>query len=120
MLEEIFEKVYREAKKKLHDFIVDKQISVYTGNENDNAVLELGSMVTCIWAIAAGRKIEIVNDLINNHKLPNGGTTSINDWQKVVGNGIVVLADGSKHKVEIHWYQCRNLGKIEFKVKKWK
>ena len=116
----IFEEIYYEAKKQLHDFKVDKQIPVYTGNKDDNALLELGSMVTCIWVIATGSKIKIVNELIKNYKLPNGESTSINDWQKVVANGIVVLADGTKQKAEIHWYQCRNLGKKEFKVKKWK
>ena len=116
----IFEEIYYEAKKQLHDFKVDKQIPVYTGNKDDNALLELGSMVTCIWVIATGSKIKIVNELIKNYKLPNGESTSINDWQKVVGNAIVVLADGTKQKAENHWYQCRNLGKKEFKVKKWK
>ena len=116
----IFEEIYYEAKKQLHDFKVDKQIPVYTGNKDDNALLELGSMVTCIWVIATGSKIKIVNELIKNYKLPNGESTSINDWQKVVANGIVVLADGRKQKAAIHWYQCRNLGKKEFKVKKWK
>ena len=120
MIEQLFEEIYREAKKKLHDFTVDKEIPVYTGNEDDNAVLEIGSLVTCIWVIASGNKIKIVNELINNYKLPNGDLTSENDWQKVVGNGIVVLADGSKQKAEVHWYQCKNLGKKEFKVKKWK
>lgn len=48
MLEELFEEIYCEAKKQLHDFKVDKQIPVYTGNKDDNALLELGSMVTCI------------------------------------------------------------------------
>ena len=120
MLEKLFEEIYFEVKKQLHDFKVDKQIPVYTGNKDDNALLELGSMVTCIWVIATGSKIKIVNELIKNYKLPNGESTSINDWQKVIGNGIVVLADGTKQKAEIHWYQCRNLGKKEFKVKKWK
>ena len=48
MLEELFEEIYCEANKQLHDFMVDKQIPVYTGNKDDNALLELGSMVTCI------------------------------------------------------------------------
>lgn len=54
------------------------------------------------------------------HNNLSNESTSINDWQKVVGNGIVVLADGTKQKAEIHRYQCKNLGKKKFKVKKWK
>ena len=48
MLEELFEEIYCEFKKQLHDFKVDKQIPVYTSHKDDNALLELGSMVTCI------------------------------------------------------------------------
>ena len=80
MLEELFEEIYCEANKQLHDFMVDKQIPVYTGNKDDNALLELGSMVTCIWVITTGIKIKIVNELIKNYKLPNGESTSLNDW----------------------------------------
>ena len=45
---------------------------------------------------------------------------SINDCQKVVGIGIVVLTDSSKQKAENHWYQCKGVGKCMMKVKRWK
>ena len=69
--------------------------------------------------IATGSKIKIVNELIKNYKLPNGESTSLNDWKKVVVNAILI-GNGEERKAEIHWCQCRNLGKKEFKVKKWK
>ena len=82
--------------------------------------IKLGSYVENVIIIAEGAGIRTVEKLRIENPLPNGELTNVEDWQKVVGNGIVVLADGTKRKAEIHWYQCRNLGKKEFKVKKWK
>ena len=57
--------------------------------------------------------------LIEMYTLPDGNRTDIEDWYKVRGtatvtNGIVIYVN-----CEIHWYQCRDIGKVEFKVKVW-
>ena len=31
-----------------------------------------------------------------------------------------IITDGKEEQIkEIHWYQCANIGKIEFKIKDW-
>lgn len=48
--------------------------------------------------------------------MPNGEKTKVNDWYKVRGTAIVT--DGVNESVEeIHWYQCKNIGKVEYKIK---
>lgn len=33
---------------------------------------------------------------------------------------MAIITDGTKELVrEIHWYQCENIGKVEFKFKIW-
>ena len=43
--------------------------------------------------------------------------TSPKDWQKVVGTAIIDIGNGKK--AEIHWYQCKDIGKVEYKIKRW-
>lgn len=124
-LEELFEEIYQEAKllegkKRLHNFRIDKETLVSTGDNGEQALLVIGSEVTCVWVIAEGEKIRNVGNLVKNYKMPNGEDTNKRDWKKVVGIGFLLLSDGITQKAEIHWYQCPNVGKREFKVKKWK
>ena len=125
MLEELFEEIYQEAKllegkKRLHNFRIDKETLVSTGDNGEQAFLVIGSEVTCVWVIAEGEKIRNVENLVKNYKMPNGEDTNKRDWKKVVGIGFLLLSDGITQKAEIHLYQCPNVGKREFKVKKWK
>lgn len=33
---------------------------------------------------------------------------------------MAILTDGKEEfKNEVHWYQCKNIGKVEFKLKIW-
>lgn len=80
--------------------------------------LKPGSVVTGVKVIAAGTKIHDVKRLIDTYKLPNGDYTHAKDWNKVRGTAIVVN-NGKEGKAEVHWYQCKNIGKIEFKIKRW-
>lgn len=56
------------------------------------------------------RKIEDINRLVKE----NPGTKPT-DWKKMTG--IAEMSNGKK--AEVHWYQAPNVGKIEFKVKRW-
>lgn len=68
--------------------------------------------------IAEGEKIRDVNRLIETYPLPNGTLTKAQDWYKC--RGTAIITDGVKEIVkEIHWYQCENIGKVEFKFKTW-
>lgn len=80
--------------------------------------IKKGSKVTGVKVIATGEEIREVQRLINENLLPNGEKTKAQDWYKC--RGTAILTDGTNEKVrEVHWYQCDNIGKIEFKEKRW-
>ncbi|QSH95193.1 hypothetical protein C5O78_09160 [Treponema phagedenis] len=57
----------------------------------------------------------------NYHRLKthqNGSFTKAKDWYKVRGTAILVNEDGDEYRAEIHWYQCKNIGKVEIKQKR--
>ena len=80
--------------------------------------IKKGSTVTGVKVIAEGEKIRDVQRLIDSYPLSNGEKTQAQDWCKC--RGTAILTDGQTEKVkEIHWYQCENIGKVEFKEKRW-
>ncbi len=101
-------------------FYVDTGIPVKADEEFPVYIKE-GSHVTGVKVIAEGTGIRDVQRLINTYLLPNGNLTSAKDWYKVRGTAILFdTITGKEYKAEIHWYQCKNIGKVEFKEKIWK
>ena len=45
--------------------------------------------------------------------------TRAEDWIKCRGTATVTLLNIDYKDCEIHWYQCKNIGKKELKVKIW-
>ena len=85
----------------------------------DGWFLKKGSTVTGVKVIAAGEKIRDVQRLTDTYLLPNGEKTKAQDWYKCRGTAIVTDSTETFVNCEIHWYQCANIGKVEFKVKIW-
>ena len=84
--------------------------------QQDTWFIKKGSTVTGVKVIAEGEKIREVQRLIEKFPLPNGTLTKAEDWYKC--RGTAVITDGKEEKItEIHWYQCINIGKVEFKEK---
>lgn len=81
--------------------------------------LKEGSTVTGVKAIAVGRKIRDVDFLIEKNLLPNGEKTKAEDWYKCRGTADITNGEKTFKNCEVHWYQCKNIGKIDFKVKRW-
>lgn len=78
--------------------------------------IKKGSTVTGVKIIAAGENIREVQRLIEKFPLSNGTLTKAQDWYKC--RGTAVITDGKEEQLkEIHWYQCENIGKVEFKTK---
>lgn len=99
-------------------FYVDTGIPVKADEEFPVYIKE-GSHVTGVKVIAEGTGIRDVQRLINTYLLPNGNLTSAKDWYKVRGTAILFdTITGKEYKAEIHWYQCKNIGKVEFKEKR--
>jgi hypothetical protein len=78
--------------------------------------LKEGTYITNITTIAEGEKIRDVKRLIREHPLQNGKLTNADDWYKVKGIGTVVN-DSQEFTAELHWYQCKEIGKVEWKIK---
>lgn len=77
-----------------------------------------GTTVTGIKAIAVGEEIREVDRLIEKYKKSNGEDTKVKDWIKA--RGTAILSDGENTvRSEVHWYQCLDVGKKEFKAKRW-
>ena len=81
--------------------------------------IKKGSTVTGVKVIAAGEKIRDVQHLIERYPLSNGDKTQAQDWYKCRGTAVITNGEETFVNCEIHWYQCENIGKIEFKVKVW-
>lgn len=111
--------------KRLDNIILPKSVSakardIYVKTEypvKGVGKLKSGSNIKNVHVIAGNgvhRKIDDISRLMRDY-----GTKNENLWQKVVG--IAILDDNSKNgkKVEVHWYQHPEVGKVEFKVKRW-
>ena len=85
---------------------------------DDDWFIKKGSTVTGVKVIAAGENIRDVQRLVNKYLLPNGEKTKSQAWYKC--RGTATITNGTQERrTEIHWYQCENIGKVEFKEKIW-
>ena len=87
--------------------------------KQDGWFIKKGSTVTGVKVIAEGEGIHDIKRLVNKYLLPNGEKTQAQDWYKCRGTAIVTNDIETFVNCEIHWYQCMNIGKLEFKVKVW-
>jgi hypothetical protein len=86
--------------------------------QNGMGWIKEGTEVSGVKVITEGLNIREVQRLVKEYPLPNKNLTRAEDWFKVRGTGVVTdgVAEG---RAEIHWYQCKDIGKVEFKVKRW-
>lgn len=94
---------------KARDIFVKRDITLSNRKEK----IKAGSKITNVKVIAGkggNRKIDIVNFLVE--KYPE---TTAKDWQKKIG--FVELDSGER--IEAHWFEAPNVGKIMFKEKRW-
>lgn len=76
------------------------------------------TLVNGVVAICIGEKIREVDALIQKYPLQNGEFTKAVDWKKMRGTTTAEhKTNGTHKKVEIHWYECPNIGKVDFKYK---
>lgn len=109
----IFNSVGAAAKK----IYVKSDIGNIRGTEYN---IKQGTYITNVEIIAGKdvkRQIDDIKRLINEHPKRNGEKTLASDWQKVKGIAIIDINNGKK--AEVHWYQCKDVGKVEFKIKRW-
>jgi hypothetical protein len=100
-----------EEKAKRPDFHIKKDIQLTKGFS-----IKKGTQMTGVKVMASGNKIRQVGDLIDKYPLQNGKLTKSEDWEKVRGTSLITNGK-TIFKAEIHWYQCKNIGKVQFKRK---
>ncbi len=97
-----------------HSIYVKKAIPL----SNSYGSIKQGTRIEGVKTIASGKDIREVGRLVNTYPLQNGGKTNKTDWHKKRGTAIILHKDtGAEHIREVHWYECKNIGKVEFKVK---
>ena len=108
-------------------FHVDMPQTVKIEDEESSIIIKEGTDVTGVKVIAQGssggkevkRGIDDIKRLVKQYTLQNGSLTSEKDWYKVRGTAILFdLETKVERKAEIHWYQCKDIGKVEFKFKR--
>ena len=93
------------------------QVQKPTPTTDDGLWVKEGSYIDGVKAIARGNKIREVQGLIEEFKRPGNISTNVDDWRKMRGTGIVTDGD-EEYKVELHWYEAANVGKVKWKVKR--
>lgn len=114
-------------KGKLEDIPVGQSLGaaakkIYVKNEtaiksSEPLYLKQGTYITGVKVIAEGEEIRQVNRLVETYLLPDGTKTKPSDWKKMRGTAQIV--GGAKKRGEVHWYQCENIGKVEWKLKRY-
>lgn len=108
-------------------FHVDMPQTVKIEDDESSIIIKEGTDVTGLKVIAQGssggkevkRGIDDIKRLVKQYTLQNGSLTSEKDWYKVRGTAILFdLETKVERKAEIHWYQCKDIGKVEFKFKR--
>lgn len=108
-------------------FHVDMPQTVKIEDEESSIIIKEGTDVTGVKVIAQSssggkevkRGIDDIKRLVKQYTLQNGSLTSEKDWYKVRGTAILFdLETKVERKAEIHWYQCKDIGKVEFKFKR--
>lgn len=100
-------------KKSKYDFNLESDVKI----DDIDVIIEKGSTITSVRIIASGRKIREVKRLVDRYRINESIDTNLKDWKKMTGNTIITDEYGYKMTAEVHWYQCKHIGRVEFKVK---
>lgn len=71
---------------------------------------EIVGEITDVEVIAKGRSVRERAQL--NARFGRGR------WRKLKGVAMVILADGSSSKAEIHWFEAHGIGRRKLKIKR--
>lgn len=112
--------VPRSLSAKARDIYVGKDYGVKNNALDDYYSFKIkpGSTITDVEVIAGKGVRAPIRDVA---RLVRENPRSIKgNWQKVKGWAFLQDLEGNDvGEFEVHWYQCKNVGKIEFKLKTW-
>jgi alpha-beta hydrolase superfamily lysophospholipase len=72
---------------------------------------ELLGLPRQVRVMAIGRAIRNLRRLERSY--------GVGRWRKCKGEAIVRLADGSRRRAEVHWYEADGIGRVEVKIKRY-
>ncbi|MBR6060578.1 MAG: hypothetical protein IKP67_00770 [Spirochaetales bacterium] len=99
------------------EFKVDMPTDIKS-KDGENWKIVGGSTVKGVKVIAEGEEIRDVQRLVKENPLSKNHLTKAKDWSKVRATAKITNGEYTDF-AEIHYYFCPNVGKIEFKFKKW-
>lgn len=100
--------------RKAYNIYVEKSIFI----DDEDRWIKAGTKITGVVILAEGEQIREWRRLVEHYPLPNGLCSLPKDWSKL--RGTAVMTDGEKEYIaEVHWYQGKYAGKIEWKVKRY-
>lgn len=100
------------------DYTVKSRLTVLDPTTHDSLHVDLDVGIIKRRTIARGRAIREIERLTRQYRHPSGRKTKPSDWTKEAGITVVTHGE-SKYVAEIHWYQGKGIGKVEFKIKRY-
>ena len=100
--------------KSQHDIYIKEPIYI----DDEDRWIKANTKITKVVVIAEGEGIRESTRLVESYSSPKGSLSSSRDWKKM--RRAAVLTDGKNDYIaEVHWYQAKYIGKVEWKVKRY-
>lgn len=93
------------------------QLTVEDDPENIGWKIKAKQQVIDVVSFARGIGIDDIKRLMDTY-LANGKRTREDDWEKCKGN-TTVTRNNKERDAHVHWYQAKDVGKVEFKIVDW-
>ena len=93
------------------------QLTVEDDPENIGWKIKAKQQVIDVVSFARGIGIDDIKRLMDTY-LANGKRTREDDWEKCKGN-TPVTRNNKERDAHVHWYQAKDVGKVEFKIVDW-
>lgn len=92
------------------------KVSMKTKGNSPTWYLKEGSVIKNIYTMDAGKDIDDIKRLKRLGKELYNKDSKTEDWKK--RTGIARVTNGKEEQtIVVHWYECANIGKLEFKEK---
>lgn len=92
------------------------KVSMKTKDNNPAWYLKEGSQIKSVYTMDAGKDIDDIKRLIRVGKELYNKDSRVEDWKKRTGRAKVTNGK-EEMTIIVHWYECANIGKMEFKEK---
>ena len=92
------------------------KVNMKTKGNNPTWYLKEGSVIKSVYTMDAGKDIDDIKRLMRLGKELYNKDSRVEDWKKRTGRAKVTNGK-EEMTIIVHWYECANIGKMEFKEK---